>query len=238
VLRLLVPGYSQKYRLASAPNTPSKAFALVTNQAGKIRATVQLEAKGAPAGDRWHSWMLTEASEFWEKFGRAIKPLVSDEKTDDLNQRLLDALNWFGQAVVENNPAAKVVMYTAALERLTVTRHVESGKIEKLIIERVTMLNQDRTDKTQAKIRKEIGELYQYRSDLMHGTRSPYDSGVANVLLSAWEITRWSIMNAARLFALIRENAEPTRQRLAKVYDGGWNRTPVSQKTEKQMHGN
>jgi len=72
----------------------------------------------------------------------------------------------------------------------------------------------------------------------MHGTRSPYDPAVANVLSSAWEITRWSILNAARLYALIRENAEPTRQRLAKVYNGGWNRAPVSQKTEKQMDGN
>lgn len=222
VLRLLVPGYSQKYRRANAPNTPSKTFELVSNQGGEIQATVHLEAKGAPAGERWHVWMLNEASEFWDKFERAISALVGDEKTDDLNQRLLDAVNWFGQAVVENNPAAKVVKYTAALERLTVTGHVKPGELEKLIIARVAMLNQDRTDKTQETIRKEIGELYQYRSDLMHGTRSPYDRPVTKVLRSAWEITRWSILNASRLFALIRENAEPTRQRLAKVYDGGW----------------
>jgi hypothetical protein len=228
VLRILVPGYSQRYKRANQGNLPSKAFELATNQDGKMQTTVRFESKGAPAGDDWHAWLLSEGSAFWDMFGIAIGALASDEKVDHLHERLLDALNWFGQAVVENNPAAKVVKYTAALERLTMTGHVELGKIEKLIIERVAMLNHDRTDTTRETIRKEIGVLYQYRSDLMHGTRSPYDRSVSQVLRSAWEITRWSILNAAQLFTWIRKNGEPTRQTLAKVYDRWLEANPIN----------
>jgi hypothetical protein len=92
---------------------------------------------------------------------------------DELNQRLLDALNWFGQAVVEQNAGAKVVKYTAALERLTVTGHVDDG-LENLVIKRVAILNQDREDKPLEEIKKQLGELYQCRSDLMHGSLSPH----------------------------------------------------------------
>ena len=165
---------------------------------------------------------MKEAAEFWRHLGSAIESLTTGDKPDELNQRLLDALHWFGQALLEQNAAAKIVKYTAALERLTMTRKLEAGEIEKCIVERVTMLNQDRPDKTGEQIRKEMGKIYQHRSDLMHGSLSPYAPTVRGAVRSAYEITRWSILNAARLFALIREHAEPTRERLGKVYDGGW----------------
>jgi hypothetical protein len=223
MLRLLIPSLIQ-YRRANAPATLSPGWELATDANGKAHASFRLEAKQVSAGEGWHTWAVGEASQFWKPFEKAIELLPTGDKPDELNQRLLDALNWFGQALLEQNAAAKVVKYTAALERLTMTGKVDTGKIEKLIIDRVTMLNQDRTDKKREQIRTEIGELYQWRSDLMHGSRSPYDPAVTDVLQSAWEITRWGILNAARTFALIRENAEPTRQRLAKVYDGGWHR--------------
>jgi hypothetical protein len=220
-LRLLIPSYFQ-YRRANAADTPARTWEIITDTSGQADVITRIERKSAIGGKGWHTWALQEASEFWKHLGGAIESLPTGDKPDELNQRLLDALNWFGQALLEQSAAAKIVKYTAALERLTMTGKIDPGEIEKRIIERIAMLNQDRPDKTGEQIRSEIGKIYQCRSDLMHGSLSPYAPSVTDVLRNAYEITRWSILNAARLFALIRENTEPTRQRLSKVYDGGW----------------
>ena len=220
VLRLFVTGMPQRYRRAESPNLPFETRGIVSDSSGRIFSMMSRVAKGGPASQGWHAALLQEAQDLWKFFEEAIESLRTQIIKDELNQRLLDALNWFGQAVVEQNPGAKIVKYTAALERLTMTGHVEAG-IETLVIKRVLMLNQDRTDKTEEQIQKDLGELYQCRSDLMHGSLSPYDATTTDVLRIAWEVTRWSILNAARFFALIRENGKADRNTLARVYDGG-----------------
>jgi hypothetical protein len=138
---------------------------------------------------------------------------------DELNQRILDALNWFGQGVVEPNPGAQIVKHTAALERLTMTGHVDSG-IESLIMDRVGFLNEDRPNKTEKEIQDEIGALYQFRSDLMHGTISPSHPSVTKMLPIARQIARWALLKAVQIFDVLRSDKRANRKELAKVYDG------------------
>jgi len=218
VLRLFVPSYPERYRRANVPNAPSDMCELTSDQSGHIHPTMRYEGRGAPAGDGWYTAILKDADDLWHLFEQAIDDLRDEQKSDELNKRLLDAVNWFGQAVVETNPAAKVVKYAAAIERLTITGHIDLG-IEKIVIQRTTFLNKDRTDKTVDQIKEDLGKFYQCRSDLMHGSMSPYSPEVSGVLRIAWEISRWALLNAAQLFACLRANGKISRRDLGTAYD-------------------
>jgi hypothetical protein len=217
VLRLFVPSHPERYRRANAHNAPFETRELVTDSNDHVLVTFRQGGRGAIAGDGWYAALLEDVGILWHLFEEAINALRVGEKCDELNQRLLDAVNWFGQAVVEPNSAAKVVKYTAALERLTMTRHLESG-IEALIIKRVSFLNGGRTDKKADQIEKELGKLYQCRSSLMHGSMSPYSPAVSSVLRIAWEVSRWAILDAAQFFAHVREKGTANRKGLDAAY--------------------
>lgn len=230
VLRLFVSSHPERFRRANSPNAPYETSELITDQNGRVHATLRQGGRGAAAGNGWYAALIKDADPLWSLFERAIDALRAGEKSDELNQRLLDAINWFGQAVVEPNPAAKVVKYTAALERLTMTRHLKSG-IEALIIKRVSLLNNERIDKTLHQIEKDLGNLYQRRSDLMHGSMSPYSPAVTDVLQAAWDVTRWAILVAAQFFAHLRAGGLNTRKDLDVASDawaGGENEMTIS----------
>lgn len=234
VLRLFLRSDSAKFRRADAPNVPLDVRKLVTNSDGKIQATVMRISQAGRAGDDWYDALQNSSPAIptlWQLFGDAIKPLTTDQM-DELNQRLLDALSWLGQAVVERNAGAKVVKYTAALERLSVTGHVDNG-LEDLVIKRIIILNQDREDKSLDEIKKKLGELYQCRSDLMHGSLSPHDPSATRVLSTAWEVTRWSLFSAVQLFALLRDNGKANRQALNAAYEGGRRARQISESPQR-----
>ena len=174
----------------------------------------------ATAGEGWYEHHTQGAEHLWRPLADAVQTLTSGVEPDELNQRLLDALNWFGQAVQETSTAAALVKYAAALERLTMTSHVEKG-IQELVTRRVVMLNQSRSEKQLNQIRQEVLDLYECRSGLMHGSISPADPRVRRLRRVAWEVTRWSIFEMAQLFALIRSTGPANRKRLGAAYDGG-----------------
>jgi hypothetical protein len=220
VLRLFVPPFSERLRRATSPRAPYETRELSSNAQGELFMYMRQGGRGAPAGDGWYDEIQTQAPELWRLFGDAVDPLRSDMKTDELNQRLLDALNWFGQAVVEPSTAAAIVKYTAALERLTMTGHVASG-IEETVVRRVSLLNFGRMDKAPPDVKLDVARLYQTRSDLMHGSQSPYDPKLRSVLLIASDVTRWSILQAAQVFDSLRVDGKANRRALSKFYDDG-----------------
>lgn len=219
-LRLFVLYAPERLRRANSSRQPIETHHLYSDSDGNLHASAFYAGKGATAGEDWYDHHTTTAAHLWKPLTEALGPLCADQPMDELNQRLLDALEWFGQAVQEPESAAAVVKYTAALERLTMTSHVQHG-IEKLVIRRVLLLNQDREDKALQEIERELGDLYECRSNLMHGSMSPTDPRIGAVLRMGWEITRWSILEAVQLFASIREHGTPTRKGLELVYDGG-----------------
>ena len=115
VLRLFVGSYSKEYRRANASNGPYRIHRLASDRTGCLLVSHSYGGGGVPAGEDWYDSIMKLAVPYWNLFEEAITALIFDKKNDELNQRLLDALHWFGQAVTEPNPAAKVVKYAAAL---------------------------------------------------------------------------------------------------------------------------
>jgi hypothetical protein len=218
VLRLFAVYAPERIRRSSIV-PQSETYELITERHGSVTARMYVSGRNAVAGDGWYDALQARAANIWRRLEEAITPICDGNIRDELDQRLVDALNWFGQAVRETNRAAAVVKYAAALERLTVTGHVEN--VERVVTRRTLILNQSRLDKSEEQIQREIGQFYQCRSDLMHGSLSPFHPSVEPILRFARELTRWSILEAARLFHLLRQNGHPTRKALATAYQGG-----------------
>lgn len=218
VLRLFVPTSFSRYRRATAPGTPFDSRELMTTQAGTLVSSGRWGARGGTPSVGWYGVIMKKAGRLWSLFEAAITGLTVDKHGDDLAQRLLDALHWFGQAVVEANAAAAVVKYAAALERLTMTGHVDSG-IEALVVRRSTALRKGVSRKAEPTIANELGHLYQVRSDLMHGSKSPYDADVEKAQRIGWESAREAILAAAELFDRLRTSDRANRKALAREYD-------------------
>lgn len=156
-LRLFTLYAPERLRRASSLREPRETHHLYSDDDGTLHAGAFYAGKGATAGGGWYAHHTTDAAHLWQPLQEAIDPLCADQPMDELNRRLLDALDWFGQATQETEPAPAVVKYTAALERLTMTGYVEKG-IEKLVIKRVLLLNQGRTDKTTQQREQELSE--------------------------------------------------------------------------------
>src|SRR5205085_2396212 len=56
-----------------------------------------------------------------ELLGIALEAAVDPQMERPLSDRFLDAAHWFGEAVRESSPAAKVIKYVTALERMFMT---------------------------------------------------------------------------------------------------------------------
>jgi hypothetical protein len=218
LLRLFVGSLPDLYRRANAPGLPSLTRVLTTGPDGRITPTTTWRSQGAPLMENWYEQVMAKAGGFWRPLEESINILPTGDRPDELTQRLLDALQWFGQAVVEPQPSGMILKYTAALERLTITGHVENG-LEALVIRRVDLLNSDRNDKQKEEIRQSIGQLYQCRSDLLHGSLSPYSEKIQSVLRTGWEVTRWTLLNAAQHFAHLKGQQKTNRKDLSLFYD-------------------
>jgi hypothetical protein len=233
VLRLFALYAPERLRRAKSAGSPSETHELHADvNDGKIDVAAVYDVTSAIAGEGWYTHHSEKARHLWEPLEDVVKAVAGAEKIDELNLRLIDALDWFGQAVCETQPAAKVVKYAAALERLTMTGHVAAG-IENLVIRRVLLLNGDRKDKSASEIEQELRIFYECRSNLMHGSISTTDPSVATVLRIGWETTRWSILKAAQLFWVIRANGPPTRKSLTAAYDGGRRDVPTEPNGDK-----
>lgn len=125
---------------------------------------------------------IVHSAVFWQKFkqenaselGSIIKQIIIHATTPKSNpvlvDRLIDAIFIFRSAMQDNDDSSKIVKLTTALERLVNT---QKDNITSTFISRVTLLlnmyHKDNSD--WSSIAK---EMYNYRSEIVHGSWSLY----------------------------------------------------------------
>jgi hypothetical protein len=129
-------------------------------------------AVGFPDG--WHSLLEREDIAFFlQGAGKAIEPLANPSLNRPIGVRFVDAAAWFGQATREISDGARIVKAVSALERLVSTG--ETKRIKQTISQRSAALcydpqREDSFDDLEAKLK----EAYVLRSELVHGSISPF----------------------------------------------------------------
>lgn len=104
--------------------------------------------------------------------GLALEAAVDPGLDRPLSRRFLDAAAWFGEAVREESPAARVVKYVTALERMLMTD--EADDITRFVSERVAAVCFEMPSRESfERWRLKTQRAYALRSKLVHGSLSP-----------------------------------------------------------------
>jgi hypothetical protein len=117
---------------------------------------------------------------------------------DEMTNRLLDALKWFGDASFEESGGVQIVKWIAALERLTATERIDGG-ITHRFCKRVALLASGLGTGHVEKAYRDARMAYDLRSDVMHGSRSQDDEQLLFNAGLVHDLTREAILGAIAL---------------------------------------
>jgi hypothetical protein len=203
ILKLFFGSYGGRdLRIGHDRGYSKKTASLARGPDGIFRPSIGQRGEGALLDAGWYEQMVKQNAWILQAAGSAIEGYLNPRNKSHHRDRWLDALNWYGQAVSERLPSAKLVKYVAALERLTVTPkdHPNENCRQELtdIVTRRTALLTVRSYKPNLlkRARENARKLYRWRSDLMHGRSSPLSREVSSLIHLAHEIVQDAIFNA------------------------------------------
>lgn len=170
--------------------------------------------------DNWMDlFSSADAQEIIGNLGIALEQAVNPALRRPLSERLLDTMQWYGEAVREASPGAKAVKYVTALERMVMTD--EKDDIASLVSSRVAALCLDEpTVRCRDRWQDEVRRAYEVRSRLVHGSVSPTSEIVFEGVRLGSQLARSTLLSAAKLLGergLRDEKA--TNRHLARWYD-------------------
>lgn len=169
-------------------------------------------------GDGWLEILTQQCKYHFEQASKALSLSMDFECNVYLAPRFMDALRWYGDAVTESDPAYQIVKYISALERLTGTGVDESRGVTDIVTTRTAMLYSDTGKMAYESAIKQIKELYGLRSDLLHGSISPFDSKISSFTEKAHDVVQNTLLMGLSFYELIgldREDMNETKLGLA-----------------------
>jgi hypothetical protein len=85
----------------------------------------------------------------------------------------------------------------------------------------VALLTQGRDGKDFARVKRDVKEMYAWRSDLMHGSASPFDRRVLAAAKVVTALVRWCMFTAFAFFEMLLNNGKNSDDDLELAYEGG-----------------
>jgi hypothetical protein len=221
VLKLFLgTSYGTTLRQGHSRGIPRQTANLTHEADGALHISIGWGAKDAMVGPGWFNAITEPDSFYFKAAGTALYACIDPEQSSDLNQRFLDALTWYGQAIWEQMPSAQIIKYVAALERLTVTKKVDD--LTKTVSRRTaTLLNHGGSKEDFDRSYEKAKKIYDFRSGLMHGSLSPFDKKLMAIAPLAERIARDTLLRSLDLFVSLQyelQNSRPTRLDLEKKY--------------------
>jgi hypothetical protein len=168
--------HTDKMRIGGPRLEHDKRASLEIGANGKLNPGFSIGGPGQVGFREGWSAVLQHAryEQSAELIGIALESAVDPDLVRPLSRRFLDALSWFGEAVREESPAAQVVKFVTALERMVMTE--EKDDIQSVISERIAALCYEHEDPlSRERWRVDAREAYDLRSRLVHGSMSPHD---------------------------------------------------------------
>jgi hypothetical protein len=201
ILKLLFgPEKGKRLRLGESRVPPDKTSRLTREASGAyhISSSIRLSDDiGITPGV--FEQILNEDNPHLLTASTTLNAYIDPKYERHLKRRYLDALSWYGEAVVEPMPSAQIIRYVASWERLTITQKEEIGLTDK-VTKRIAILGHDVKDGDFSSTLKKVKKVYDWRSKLMHGSSSPFEKTLASVSQEAAEITINALHRSLEVF--------------------------------------
>jgi hypothetical protein len=191
---LLGASASRHMRLGGMERHPDKRSEIVINHKGIPEVSWSINWAVPPFRDDWWSTLQ-------EKMGPAIIDLIGVAlraghdlaKPAHLSQRFLDAVSWYGDALRDDFTASSLIKHVTAIERILTTKE-EKNKITKTLAERGSALIIEVGFQLE-NLSQRLGDVYDMRSKLVHGSRSPIKPGLYQSLQDAEQLSRCVLLS-------------------------------------------
>ena len=215
-LRLLFPSrYASRLRRGDADSIVTSSVEVVADRpTDEVSLTFFERLADAPG---WLKESLEDHAEFLAEAGDWLVAHVGKEEVSDLQRRYIDALNWYGQAVVDDTPSGRIIKIAAALERLTIA--TKRLKITSVVTARVALLTQGYDKHDFRAIRKTVENVYEWRHRLMHGAHSPHDPELSKVAATSEALARWAMFSSFYWFQHLDRQGKKTNDELEAAYE-------------------
>lgn len=204
--------HGENLRQGHAIGLPLDTASLTQESEGKFNFSIRKSSQDTPTREGWFRVLVEPDASYLEAAISALNSCVDPQHTTHLKERFLDAMAWYGQAIAEKQISVQIVKYVAALERLTITKKLEEG-LTKTVVRRTAILSYDGTKEGFQKSLQEATKIYDYRSGLMHGSKSPFDKNLETIVPTATEITQTALFNALRIFTELNNKVKNVKQK-------------------------
>lgn len=174
-----------------------------------------LDVLGLP--DNWADWLAdTDLNHLLKLSGVALEAKSRFESERTLAARYLECARWFGEAVRDDAPFSKIVKYITAIERGVVAGSRSSLKTT--VATRVSdLLYTTLEGVSWHQTFEDVRNAYRLRSDLVHGTVSPFDDSVKAGVANCGELAE----NTLRVL-LFRLSAQLTDTKISERDYASW----------------
>lgn len=198
-LQLLIGArYSRRMSILGQPSSYERMASMARDEAtGRLRVRTGWSTLGqSTLPDNWTEQILSgEGRAGLDQAGIVLESRLNPDIERPLSQRMLDAVQWFGEAVRDASPSTRVIKYVTALERLTLTKKGED--IAESVSDRVAALTTGLVEgKSFEQNKATFKKVYGLRSDLAHGSISPNDPTVGNLIGAACDYCEKAIRRA------------------------------------------
>lgn len=208
--------YTDRLRLAWFPINPLRTAKMWADSKGSVHVSIASNANGPVGFENWYDGLTVSNGAELAIFGSALNSLVVCAPVIHLQQRFLDAINWYGDAAADPEPPARIVKYVSAIERLLFgarqreTTKQFASRLKALWVGFACHENDIVADKA--------SKVYRARSGLLHGSMSPNSKEIRGLVRQSEELARLCILCAARLYPMmIKTYGDPDPERLEKV---------------------
>lgn len=191
---------TRKLRLAWSSNDALRTAHMRADAHGVIRMSIGTSAIGPVGTQNWHE-ILMQGDHALAVLGSALAPLVAPIQAYHLHERLIDAINWFGDAAHDTAASSSIVKYVSSIERLFFgKRHRDRKQVfAKRVKGVLAAFGCDDNGDAYA----HALEVYDVRSALLHGTYSPRDEAAQQVVFHAEQVSRMCLLCSAQLYPMM-----------------------------------
>lgn len=195
-------------RLSTEASDDLKSAKIWSSSDGHLEWSHSHQLKSPSGPSNWYEWLNEEdGGRIKSFFGHLIDYACTLTEHSELSSRLIDSVNSFGDACLEKSPAASIVKYVTAIERLYLASS-EFG-VKSRFVSRVSKVLNDFELSSSELAKQGASRIYELRSTLVHGSSSPRVGETHLQRAEAEELARGCILCAEQLYRVIFDAFDP-----------------------------
>ena len=194
--------YTKRVRLAWSRGDALRTAGLWADSEDMIHVQLGSQSIGPVGFENWHDVLIQDGGHELKIFGSALSPLLDPKEITQLHARFIDAINWFGDAATDTEPAASVVKYVSSIERLLFGEY-ERGR-KKAFANRVEKIFKAFDCDGSKHAHADALKVYGVRSALLHGASSPRDVEARKLAAVAERLARQCLFCAAQMYPMMK----------------------------------